>query len=113
MSILASALAHSSLLLVPCLGRCNSITAAKGANPNSLAILSPTQKKTCISYINKFIRRGIPFTARMVARFAAKISGKQLKKNWVNCFVRSAKNELESGFLVGFDLVRKKADNSY
>ena len=89
------------------------ITAAKGVNPSPLAILSPTQKKTFISYINELTRRGTPPTARMVARFAAEISGRQPGKNWVNRFVRSTRNELESGFLMGFDLVRKKADNNY
>jgi len=89
------------------------ITAPRGATASSLALLSPAQKKVCIDYINELTKRGIPPTARMVARFAAEISGKQPGKNWVNRFVRSAKKELASIFLTGFDLVRKKADNIY
>ena len=89
------------------------ITAPRGANPSSQALLSPAQKGVCIDYINELTKRGIPPTARMVARFVAEISGKQPGKNWVNRFVKSAQNELASSFLTGFDLARKKADNIY
>ena len=89
------------------------ITAARGANPSSQALLSPAQRKVFIDYINELTQRGIPPTARMVNRFAAEISGKQPEKNWLNRFVKSAKGELASGFLTGFDLTRKKADNIY
>ena len=52
------------------------ITAPRGANPSSQALLSPAQKGVCINYINKLTKRGIPSTARIVARFVAEISGK-------------------------------------
>ena len=89
------------------------ITAPRGANPNSQALLSPAQKKVFINYINKLTKRGIPPTARMANRFAAEISGRQPGKNWLNRFIRSAKGELALSFLTGFDLTRKKADNVY
>ena len=49
----------------------------------------------------------------MVARFAEEISKKKPGKNWVARFVKSSKEELASGFLTGFDLTRKKADNVF
>ena len=52
------------------------ITAAKGANFYPLAVLSPTQRKVLINYINKLTKRGIPSTARIVARFTTKVSKK-------------------------------------
>ena len=52
------------------------ITAAKGTNPYPSAVLSPTQRKVCIDYINKLTKRGTPSTARIIARFTAKVSEK-------------------------------------
>ena len=89
------------------------ITVAKGFKSHPQAILSPEQKKGLTRYINELTRRGIPPTARMVARFAEEISKKKPGKNWVARFVKSSKEELASGFLTGFDLTCKKADNGF
>jgi hypothetical protein len=89
------------------------ITAAKGSAPPPTSLLSFQQKKDLVRYINQLTNRGLPPTVAMVRQFACNISGKWPGKNWVYRFVDSEKNGLQSGFLTGFDLSRKKADNAY
>ena len=85
------------------------LTAPKGVNTAPHAILSYGQRKTLSNFINDLTLRGIPPTSRMVARFAEEIGGKPVGKNWVARFIKASKKNLASGFLVGFDLNRKKA----
>ena len=88
-------------------------TAAKASQPPSTSLLSDEQQRGLISYINELSNRGIPPTTTMVRRFAYDISGKMPGKNWVYRFIRSEKNTLQSAYLKGVDLHRKKADNIY
>ena len=89
------------------------VTAPPGFNPRAKALLSKQQTKGLVDYINKLTDRGLPPTAAMIRQFARDICGKEPGKNWAYRFVRSSENDLESGFLKGFDLSRKKADNKY
>ncbi len=77
------------------------------------SILSNQQEKELIRYINKLIERGIPSFNAMIRVFAYNISGKQPGKNWSYEFVRRHSDILQSKFLQGADLERKKADNAY
>jgi hypothetical protein len=88
-------------------------TAEKGSKPSSIALLSDKQQKGLVSYINELTNRGIPPTTTMVRQFACDISGKRPGKNWVYRFIQSERNTLQSAYLKGVDLHRKKADNTY
>jgi len=76
-------------------------------------ILSNQQEKELIRYINKLIERDIPSFNVMIRVFAYNISGKQPGKNWSYEFVRRHSDILQSKFLQGADLERKKVDNAY
>jgi hypothetical protein len=89
------------------------ITAAKGVLPHNNQLLSTEQLNTLVKYINELTDRGLPPTNAMVRTFARDICGKWPGKNWVYEFVKSKKNNLNSGFLTGADMDRKKADNIY
>ncbi len=77
------------------------------------SILSNQQEKELIRYINKLTERGIPSLNAMIRVFAYNISGKQSGKNWSYEFVRRHSDILQSKFLQGADLERKKVDNAY
>ena len=77
------------------------------------SILSNQQEKELIRYINKLIERDISPPNAMIRVFAYNISGKQLGKNWFYEFVRRHLDILQSKFLQGVDLERKKVDNAY
>jgi hypothetical protein len=74
-------------------------------------ILSVIQQKTLVDYINKLSKDGIPPTPSMVLNFAADIAGKRPSKGWVPRFTKKWSSELQSRYLRGYDLARKKADN--
>lgn len=80
---------------------------------DSISILTKQQEKTLVEYINKLTNRGLPPTTSMVLNFAADIGKHRPNRCWVARFVKRHSNELQSGFLSGFDLSRKKADNYY
>ena len=88
-------------------------TAVKGSKPCSTALLSNEQQRGLVSYINELTNLGIPPTTTMVRQFACDISGKRPGKNWVYRFIQSERNALQSAYLKGVDLHRKKADNIY
>ena len=77
------------------------------------SILSNQQEKELISYINKLTERGIPPTNAIIRVFAQDISKKKPGKNWAYRFVQAHQDKLQSRFLQGADLDRKKADNAY
>lgn len=74
--------------------------------------LSNQQERDLIAYINKLTDRGIPPTLPMIRNFAQDIAKVDVGKNWAYTFVRRHQNELASGWLDGFDVTRKKADNA-
>jgi len=89
------------------------ITTSVKESKQTTSILSNQQEKKLIRYINKLTERGIPFPNAMIRGFAYNISGKQPGKNWSYEFVRRHSDILQSKFLQGADLERKKADNAY
>ncbi len=89
------------------------ITGSMREQYDSISILTKQREKTLVEYINKLTNRGFPPTTSMVLNFAADISKHRPNRCWVTRFVKRHSNELQSGFLSGFDLSRKKADNYY
>jgi len=77
------------------------------------SIFSNQQEKELIRYINKLIERDISSLNVMIRVFAYNISGKQSGKNWSYEFVQRHSDILQSKFLQGADLERKKVDNAY
>ena len=76
-------------------------------------LLSSQQEITLIGYINRLTDRGTPPTPAMVRNFATEIVGIAPSKMWLSRFVKRHREKLDSGFQLGFDLNRKKADNIY
>ena len=89
------------------------ITVSVKESKQTTSILSNQQEKELIRYINKLTERDIPSLNAMIRVFAYNISGKQPGKNWSYEFVRRHSDILQSKFLQGADLERKKADNAY
>ena len=89
------------------------LTSKMGTNPNPAALLSPEQSKGLVDCINRLTTQMLPPTTYMVRRLARDICGKPPGKNWVNRFINSESNTLDSAFLNGADLARGKADNEY
>jgi len=76
-------------------------------------LLTSQQEITLIEYINRLTDRGTPPTPAMVRNFATDIAGVAPSKMWLSRFVNRHREKLNSGFQLGFDLDRKKADNIY
>ena len=76
-------------------------------------LLSSQQETTLIEYINRLTDRGTPPTPAMIRNFATDIAGIAPSKMWLSRFVNRHREKLNSGFQLGFDLDRKKADNIY
>jgi hypothetical protein len=74
-------------------------------------LLSPTQEKELVRYIDELTKRGLPPTHHNVRVFASNICGKFPGKNWTSAFVKRHESQITSQYLVGFDRARKKADN--
>ena len=74
--------------------------------------LSKQQERDLVAYINKLTARGIPPTLPMIRNFARDIAKVDVGKNWAYTFVQRHRDELDCGWLDGFDITRKKADNA-
>ena len=88
-------------------------TAFVKKSKQTTSILSNQQEKELIRYINKLIERDIPSFNVMIRVFAYNISEKQSGKNWSYEFVQRHSDILQSKFLQGADLERKKVNNAY
>jgi hypothetical protein len=75
-------------------------------------LLTHEQKKYLVSYINKLTDYGIPPTTSMVRNLAGDIAKKQPGSHWVSRFNKRWEAKLCSGYLVGADSSRTKADNT-
>ena len=78
---------------------------------NTKSLLTPQQEKELVDYINKLSVFGLPPVVLMIRNFAFNISKKTPGKNWPTRFISKYSSKLDSGFLKGFDLSRKKADS--
>ena len=78
---------------------------------NTKSLLTPQQEKELVDYINKLSVFGLPPVISMIRNFTFDISKKTPGKNWPTRFISKYSSKLDSGFLIGFDLSRKKADS--
>ncbi|KAF1985643.1 hypothetical protein K402DRAFT_432315 [Aulographum hederae CBS 113979] len=76
-------------------------------------LLNETQEAVLVKYINNLSDKCLPPTTAMVGSMAAGLCKKQPGKDWVPRFVGRHREHLQIGFLEGFDLSRKKADNAF
>ena len=76
-------------------------------------LLTTTQSKGLIQYINDLTERGLPPTTAMVRNFVATITGRQPGPNWVSRWLKAHSKELKSGYLTPIDSQRKKADSAF
>jgi hypothetical protein len=79
----------------------------------SRQFLSKQQTKFLVKYIKALTNQGLPPTPSMVRQFAVDLTGKRPGKNWPSDFLKRHEDQLQSRYLRGFDLARKKADSYY
>jgi hypothetical protein len=75
--------------------------------------LSQEQDKKLVSFVKRLTDDGIPPTPKQVRQFAKELAGELPGKNWAADWLKRHANEIGSGYLKGFDLSRKKADNHW
>ncbi|KAF1981364.1 hypothetical protein K402DRAFT_316037, partial [Aulographum hederae CBS 113979] len=76
-------------------------------------LLNETQEAVLVKYINNLSDKCLPPTTAMVGSMAAGLCKKLPGKDWVPRFVGRHREHLQIGFLEGFDLFRKKANNAF
>jgi hypothetical protein len=76
-------------------------------------LLSKHQERELLKQINELTRKGLPPNHQNFRFFAQNICGTLPGKNWPAQFVDRHRDILDSDFLTGFDIGRKKADNSW
>lgn len=74
--------------------------------------LSKQQELELVAYIHKLSSRGIPPTLPMIKNFAQDIAKTEVGKNWPYSFVQRYRQELGCSWFDGFDVARKRADNT-
>jgi transposase-like protein len=92
--------------------RWNGRAGSKASQYEYQSLLCDAQELELIKYITELSEQAFPPTGSMVRVFAAEIAGKCPGKNWVGGFVRRHP-QIQQGYLHGFDLKRKKADNYF
>jgi hypothetical protein len=75
--------------------------------------LSKVQDEKLLNFVRRLTNDGLPPTAKQVRQFAKEIAGELPGKNWAADWLNRHKDEIGSGYLRGFDLARKKADNHW
>jgi hypothetical protein len=79
----------------------------------SKQLLSAPQELVLVREINRLTDQGLPPTCAMVRNFAEYVVKKRPGERWPSQFVKRHSKTLKSAFLVGADLNRKKADNTF
>ena len=74
-------------------------------------LLSPQQNKTLLQLVKRLTSDGLPPTPKMVRQFAKDLTGSLPGRNWPHRWLKRNHAELQSDYLKGFDLARKKADS--
>jgi hypothetical protein len=73
--------------------------------------LSPQQDRHLVELLNRLTRDGIPPTPKTVRQLARDLCGKLPSRNWPHRWLERHGKEIDSGYMKGFDLERKKADS--
>ena len=92
--------------------RFHGITGSKEEHYNTQRILTTSQSKALIKWINQLTERGLPPTNSMLANFAREISGKEPGKNWATRWLKAHSDKVISRFSTGLDVDRKRADSA-
>lgn len=74
--------------------------------------LSKQQEQELIAYIHKLSSRGIPPTLTMIKNFAQDIAKIEVGRNWAYGFVKRHHGDLGCTWFDGFDIARRRADNT-
>ncbi|EED12682.1 pogo transposable element, putative [Talaromyces stipitatus ATCC 10500] len=85
--------------------RFHGVTGSKEEQYDKQRILTTTQSRALIKWINQLTERGLPPTNSMLANFAREISGKEPGKNWAS---RWLKAHSDKGFMLGVSTKRKR-----
>ncbi len=93
--------------------RYKGIIKSMDAHVKSQRLLSPQQDQKLLDIVNRLTIDGLPPTAGTVRRLAKDLCGSLPGKNWPARWVQAHGDTLNSGYLKGFDLARKKADSFY
>jgi hypothetical protein len=91
----------------------NKTTVSRSEYRANMRLLSPQQDKKLVEFVRKLTLEGLPLISKIIRQFALDISNRWLSKNWPANWLKTYQNELGSGWLKGFDLARKKADNHW
>jgi hypothetical protein len=91
----------------------NGTRATRAQYIDSKHLLSPQQDIELVKLLDRLTRDGIPPTAKIVRQLAHSLCGKLPAKNWPSNWLKHHSGHLDSSYLIGFDLNRKKADNYY
>ncbi|KAF1989444.1 hypothetical protein K402DRAFT_308343, partial [Aulographum hederae CBS 113979] len=75
--------------------------------------LNKDEEEIFVQYMNLLSDRCLPPTVHMVRVMASGLCGDLPEKDWVPDLVERHRERLETGFLDGFNLSRKNADNAY
>jgi len=86
--------------------------ARRDADYDYKTALTQQQERDLVTYIQNLTNRGIPPTLPMVRNFAQDIAKVELGSTWSYNFVNRHRDELDCSWFDGFDIARKKADNS-
>ena len=76
-------------------------------------LLSDTQQKELLKYIDELCARGLPPSREMIRNFASEIGGRQAGRSWVDRFIRRYDVDLISRWTSGMDTNRKRADSAF
>ncbi|KID96268.1 DDE superfamily endonuclease, CENP-B-like protein, partial [Metarhizium majus ARSEF 297] len=74
--------------------------------------LSKQQERELVAYIHKLSSRGIPPTLTMMKNFAQDIAKIEVGRNWAYGFVKRHHTDLGCTWFDGFDIARRRADNT-
>ena len=74
-------------------------------------LLNPKHDQRLLQLVKNLTADGFPPTPKMVRQFAKNLCGNLPGKNWAQRWLARHDDELQSGYLRGFDLARKKADS--
>jgi hypothetical protein len=86
-------------------------TISRDAQAQNQRALHLQQEKELLRYIERLTRQGLPPTRPMIRRFASDITKKELRKGWVDRFIKRYEVDLISRWATGIDRSRHQADS--
>ncbi|KAF2832717.1 hypothetical protein CC86DRAFT_425334 [Ophiobolus disseminans] len=86
----------------------SSLCSTKAADQQALY---PQQEQELLQYINRLTERGLPPTRAMIRRFGSDIAKRELRKNWVDRYIKRHKVNLISRWATRIDRARHHADS--